>query len=139
MLGLGSFNHFEAQLPMKLESIADEDCFEEYDFELRKLFRQLLDDLSSDNDLAIISAKFHNTIAVALLNMARAARQAKKLNTVALSGGVFCNRFLTGRLVRLLKEDGFSVLSNRNFPVNDGCIAAGQAAIAAAAAKRSVS
>jgi hydrogenase maturation factor HypF (carbamoyltransferase family) len=38
-----------------------------------------------------------------------------------------------------LKEDGFSVLSNRNFPVNDGCIAAGQAAIAAAAAKRSVS
>jgi hydrogenase maturation protein HypF len=139
MLGLGNYNHFEAQLPMKLESIADEGCFEEYDFDLQQLFRQLLNDLSSDNDLAIISAKFHNTIAAGLHNMARTARQAKKLNTVALSGGVFCNRFLTGRLVRLLKEDGFFVLSNRNLPVNDGCIAAGQAVIAAAAARRSVS
>ena len=63
--------------------------------------------------------------------MAKAARQAKGLNTVALSGGVFCNRFLTDRLIQLLKKDGFLVLYNRDFPANDGGISIGQAAIAA--------
>ncbi|MGA2093447.1 MAG: carbamoyltransferase HypF, partial [Sedimentisphaerales bacterium] len=147
MLGLGSFNHFEAQLPMKLESIADENCFEHYGFEfagqsvldLHLMIGQIVTDIRENTDRAVISAKFHNTIVEGLLVMARFARQAKKLSTVVLSGGVFCNRFLTERLVRLLKKDGFSVLSNRNFPVNDGCVSVGQAAIAAAAAKRSVS
>jgi hydrogenase maturation protein HypF len=147
MLGLGNYNHFEAQLPMKLESIADENCFEEYDFEitgksifdLRLMLRQIANDLSDNKDRSIISAKFHNTICVALRATAKLAREMTKLNTVALSGGVFCNRFLTERLIRLLKEDGFTVLSNRNFPANDGCISAGQAAIAAAAARRAVS
>jgi hydrogenase maturation protein HypF len=147
MLGLGSYNHFEAQLPMKLESIADENCFERYSFEfagqsvldLRLMIGQIVTDIREDTDRAVISAKFHNTIVEGLLIMARFARQAKKLSTIALSGGVFCNRFLTERLVRLLKEDGFSVLSNRNFPVNDGCVSVGQAAIAAAVAKRSMS
>ena len=57
--------------------------------------------------------------------------ESSKLNTVALSGGVFCNRYLTNRLVKLLKENSFSVLFNRDVPSNDGGISIGQAAIAA--------
>ena len=53
------------------------------------------------------------------------------LNTVALSGGVFCNRYLANRLINLLKENDFSVLFNRLVPSNDGGISLGQAAIAA--------
>jgi hydrogenase maturation protein HypF len=53
------------------------------------------------------------------------------LEVVALSGGVFCNRFLMDRLIRRLKQEGFTVLWNRSVPSNDGGIALGQAAIAA--------
>jgi hydrogenase maturation protein HypF len=139
MLGLGSYNHFEAQLPMALEAIADPDCDQQYNFELseqkkldlRPMMRQIVTDISQGKDRAVISAKFHNTLAAGLLEMAKAARQTKGLNAVALSGGVFCNRYLTDRLIRLLKEDGFLVLYNRDFPANDGGISIGQAAIAA--------
>ena len=138
MIGLGNYNHFEAQLPIVLEAIADSNCNLQYDFEfarqsildLRPMIRQIVTDINENKDRGIVSAKFHNTLAIALLAMAKQARESAKLNTVALSGGVFCNRFLTERLVRLLKNDGFMVLFNCDFPANDGCISVGQAAIA---------
>jgi hydrogenase maturation protein HypF len=143
MLGLGSYNHFDAQLPMVLEAIITGDIDENYDFELLnsvgellqldlgKMIRQIIDDIRNDRSPTEISAKFHNTIADALLEMARAARKSTKLNIVALSGGVFCNRYLISRLVNLLKRNDFTVLLNRNIPSNDGGISLGQAAIAA--------
>jgi hydrogenase maturation protein HypF len=142
MLGLGSYNHFEAQLPMALEAIVKDGVEEHYDFELigssdeplqlhlDKILRQLIADIRGKTAAGVISAKFHNTVAAGLLEMAKAARNSKKLNTVALSGGVFCNRYLTNRLARLLKQTGFSVLFNRDVPSNDGGISLGQAAIA---------
>jgi hydrogenase maturation protein HypF len=141
MLNLGSYNYFEAQLPMALEAIVEGGVEEHYDFELigsidkpmqlhlDKMLRQLIADIREGAAAGVISAKFHNTIAVALLEMAKAANKSKKLNTVALSGGVFCNRYLTNRLVRLLKQNDFSVLFNRDVPSNDGGISLGQAAI----------
>jgi hydrogenase maturation protein HypF len=95
------------------------------------MIRQIIDDIRNDRPPAVISAKFHNTIAAALLEMAKAARESTKLSTVALSGGVFCNRYLINRLVNLLKQNDFSVLFNRNVPSNDSGISLGQAAIAA--------
>jgi hydrogenase maturation protein HypF len=143
MVGVGTYNHFEAQLPMALEAIIENDVEEHYDFEvtnrtgepvqldLRKMIKQLIVDIRGKLPGSVISAKFHNCLAMALLEMAKEARERKKLNTVALSGGVFCNRYLTNRLVKLLKKNGFSVLFNRDVPSNDGGISIGQAAIAA--------
>ena len=143
MLGLGSYNHFDAQLPMALEAIIAGGVKEHYDFELvnnaekplqldlGKMIRQIIDDIQNDRPSAVISAKFHNTIATALLEMAKTARESTKLSTVAFSGGVFCNRYLINRLTNLLKQNDFSVLLNRNVPSNDGGISLGQAAIAA--------
>jgi len=142
MVGLGSYNHFEAQLPMALEAIIASGVEEHYDFELvkgggkplkidlTKMVKQLISDIQEGEGSGIISAKFHNTIAVALLEMAKKARESKKLETAALSGGVFCNRYLTNRLIKLLKKSDFSVLFNRDVPSNDGGISLGQAAIA---------
>jgi hydrogenase maturation protein HypF len=147
VLGLGSYNHFEAQLPMALEAIIESGIEEHYDFELivssseplqlhlDKMLRQLIADIQQGTAAEVISARFHNTIAYGLLEMAKAARKSKKLNKVALSGGVFCNRYLTSRLVRLLKQNDFSVLFNRDVPSNDGGISLGQAAIAACLVK----
>ena len=143
ILGLGSYNHFDAQLPMALEAVAAGDTEEHYDFDLThaagrpmwldlsKMLKQLINDVKKDQSAGVISAKFHNTLAAALLEMARAAQASTKLNTVALSGGVFCNRYLAHRLINLLKKAGFSVLFNRGVPSNDGSISLGQAAIAA--------
>ena len=143
MLGLGSYNHFDAQLPMALEAIAAADVEDYYElemfsppgepcwFDLSKTVRQLVNDVQNKVDAGIISAKFHNCLVVGLLAMAKAARESTGLNTVALSGGVFCNRYLTNRLVKLLKENDFCVLFNRDIPSNDGGISVGQAAIAA--------
>jgi hydrogenase maturation protein HypF len=142
MLGLGSFNHFDAQLPMALESLADPDVGECYEFDLhraadeplqldlRKAVMGVVGDVRSERTPAVVSAKFHNTLAEALLAMARAARENTRLEFAALSGGVFCNRFLTERLVTRLKQEGFTVLLNRDVPANDGGLALGQAAIA---------
>jgi hydrogenase maturation protein HypF len=143
MLGLGSYNHFEAQLPMALEAIIGSDNEENYDFELKKIagkplqfdlykmMVQIINDIQKDTPDGIISVKFHNTIAATLLQAAKAARESKNLNTVTLSGGVFCNRYLTNRLIKLLKKNDFTVLFHRNVPANDGGISLGQAAIAA--------
>jgi hydrogenase maturation protein HypF len=143
MLGLGGYNHFDAQLPMALESITVGDIEELYDFELintadkplqldlGKMIRRIVADIRNDSPAGVISAKFHNTIAAALTDMAKAARESTRLSTVALSGGVFCNRYLADRLIMLLKKAGFSVLFNRDVPSNDGGISLGQAAVAA--------
>ncbi|MGD0573336.1 MAG: carbamoyltransferase HypF [Sedimentisphaerales bacterium] len=142
MLGLGNYNHFEAQLPITLEAIAAPDCDQQYGFELawesgkpltldpRIIIRQVVADIENSEEKGNISAKFHNTIVSGLLEMTKKAREEKNLNTVAVSGGVFCNRYLAQRLIRLLKRNGFSVLYNRGFPANDGCVSVGQAAIA---------
>ena len=143
LLGLGNFNHFEAQLPMALEAIIEPNVRNYYDFELMetagkpvqldlsKMIKQLIADIQKKIPAGVISAKFHNTIGVALLAMAKQARETTKLNTVALSGGVFCNRYLTSTLSKLLNENSFRVLLNKDNPANDGGVSIGQAVIAA--------
>lgn len=140
LLGLGTYNHFDAQLPMALEAVADSDIQEHYEFELTgakpiqldlsRMLRQLIDDVQKGCAAGIISTKFHNTLAAALLRMAEAARESTKLSIIALTGGAFCNRYLASRLTKRLKEAGFWVLFNRIVPSNDGGISLGQAAVA---------
>ncbi len=142
LLGLGTYNHFDAQLPMVLESLAEpgiDDCYE-FDLQqgvepeqlsLGKTLQGIVADLKGGTSSSVISAKFHNTLAEALLAMAKLARGNTRLEVAALSGGVFCNRFLTDRLIRRLQQEGFTVLWNHSVPSNDGGIALGQAAIAA--------
>ena len=143
MLGLGVYNNFEAQLPMALEAVIEDELEDSYDFRFinrtgeplqldwTDMIRQLITDIQEMKAIGIVSAKFHNCLAAGLLELAKAAREETKLNTVALSGGVFCNRYLTVRCIKLLKKAGFSVLFNRDVPSNDGGISLGQAAIAA--------
>jgi len=141
MVGLGSYNHFDAQLPMALEAIADGGVEEGYGFEFLErpgeparldvgpMIRQIVTDINNSVAPGIVSARFHNGMARALLAMARRAATKTGLTQVALGGGVFCNRYLAGRLINLLKADGFTVLFNRDFPANDGAVSVGQAAI----------
>jgi hydrogenase maturation protein HypF len=143
LLNLGTYNHFDAQLPMALEALASPDTEDYYDFNItpdpdgmlildfQTMLHQIINDLKKNLSPSIIAAKFHNCIANAFLAMAVETAKTTKLKTVALSGGVFCNRYLADRLITLLKKNHFSVLFKSNVPANDGGIALGQAAIAA--------
>ncbi|MFA5292545.1 MAG: carbamoyltransferase HypF [Phycisphaerae bacterium] len=143
LCGLGNYNHFEAQLPMAIEAIADKRIKESYPFALREngvitveigdMLKGIIADRANGADKGVIAAKFHNTIAEFFLALTKKASQKTGINTAAVSGGVFCNRFLLERLIDLLQKAGLRVLFNQSVPANDGCISLGQAAIAARA------
>ena len=141
ILGLGRRNYFDAQLPMALEASIDCGVDREYGYEfvsgpdgiklnLGEMLKELLEDLRQQIPTGIISAKFHNSLASALFGMAQKAKEQTNLNAVAVSGGVFCNRYLANRVIGLLQKAGFEVLFNHKFPSNDGGVSVGQAAIA---------
>ncbi len=88
----------------------------------------ILEDLGRGTGAAAVSARFHNTLAEAILLVARAVGQS----TVALTGGCFQNELLVERTTRQLRADGFEVLLHRQLPPNDGGISPGQIAVAAA-------
>lgn len=94
-------------------------------------FKALLDDLESDVSSAQISLNFHNAIVEAVLTTSQLITQMYGINTVALSGGCFMNRYLMETTITQLAAAGFNVAINREVPCNDGGVSLGQAAIAA--------
>jgi hydrogenase maturation protein HypF len=90
-----------------------------------------LKDVENDIPIPIISAKFHNGIAQMVLDVCISLREKSGLNTVALSGGVWQNRFILRRTMGALRAEGFEILIHRQVPANDGGLALGQTAITA--------
>ncbi|MBE0537606.1 MAG: carbamoyltransferase HypF [Phycisphaerae bacterium] len=143
LAGMGRCNRFEAELPMRFESAADCAVTAAYStavetdsdgtsvLDIRKMICELVADVRGAAPAGVISVKFHNGLAEGLAGLAIAAREKCDLCTVALSGGVFCNRYLANRVISMLKTSGFRVLYKHTMPANDGGIALGQAAIAA--------
>jgi hydrogenase maturation protein HypF len=84
----------------------------------------------------VIAARFHNSLVRLLAEACVLLRERTGLNLVVLSGGTFQNGLLFTRLQRTLEEIGFEVLTHKLTPPNDGCIALGQVAVAAARIKR---
>lgn len=98
----------------------------------RPLFEALLEGIRTGVPAGKLALDFHVTIASASARIAREICAREGLDTVALSGGVFMNRLLLQLLTHELKDAGLAVLAPHAVPVNDGCIAYGQAAIARA-------
>ena len=77
-----------------------------------------------------LALDFHVAVARSSARIASDICVHEGIDTVALSGGVFMNRLLLQLLARELKSAGLTVLVPHTVPVNDGCIAYGQAAVA---------
>lgn len=129
------------ELEMALEGGAEAG---EYPFELRPqqelllvdpvpMIRALVADLQQGAAPGLISARFHNGLARTIGEVCNLLRRQQGLNQVALSGGVFQNRYLTERSLDILQTLDFSVLTHSLVPPNDGGLALGQAVIAGAA------
>ena len=96
------------------------------------LFEALLSGIEAGAPADKLALGFHIVIARASAQVASEICAREGIDTVALSGGVFMNRLLLQLLVRELKGAGLAVLVPHTAPVNDGCIAYGQAAVARA-------
>lgn len=111
------------------ESSRPDDC---HVLNSRPLFEALLEGIRTGVPAGKLALDFHVTIARASARIAREICARESIDTVALSGGVFMNRLLLQLLTHELKDAGLAVLVPHSVPVNDGCIAYGQAAIARA-------
>ncbi|MEE0270402.1 MAG: carbamoyltransferase HypF [Collinsella sp.] len=111
------------------ESSRPDDC---HVLNSRPLFEALLEGIRTGVPAGKLALDFHVTIARASARIASEICVREGIDTVVLSGGVFMNRLLLQFLTRELKSAGLTVLVPHTAPVNDGCIAYGQAAVASA-------
>ena len=98
----------------------------------KTLFEALLGGIEAGAPADRLALDFHVAVARASARIASDICVHEGIDTVALSGGVFMNRLLLQLLTRELKSMGLTVLIPQTVPVNDGCIAYGQAAVASA-------
>lgn len=139
ILGLRHEVTFEAQAAIDLEMIACEgieDCYpfdvisgNPWQLDLRPAIREIVDHVLHGVQPAVISARFHNTIATLIADVCVRLRKEELLNRVCLSGGTFQNMYLLSRSLTCLRRAGFEIFLHSQVPCNDGGVSLGQAAI----------
>jgi len=134
IIGIRQFTRYEGQAAMELEfAIGKNRCDDSYPFEIKQnndiniidweqTIRYIINDVNKPISTGLISAKFHNTMAEIMVEMAHKAG----IERVALSGGCFQNKYLTERAITRLNDAGFRPYTHQRIPPNDGGIALGQ-------------
>ncbi|WP_445666898.1 Kae1-like domain-containing protein, partial [Ideonella dechloratans] len=106
--------------------------------DLRGLWSALADRrIDTPNAQAEAAARFHASLAAALVAWVAHHARAQQLETVALSGGCWINRPLRQTVVPALQARGLTVLEATQAPCGDGGLSLGQAAVALATLNRS--
>jgi hydrogenase maturation protein HypF len=139
---------FEGEPAMRLESTCAESAYAESTFsqppagmncvlderegilclDWRGLVREIVEGMRIGRSASALSQAFHQAIA----DMVESVVERFAGYKVVLSGGCFQNRILTEMIVGQLKLKSRDVLTHGQIPPNDGGLAAGQIAIAAA-------
>jgi hydrogenase maturation protein HypF len=143
LCGVRASVNYEGQAAIELEAAADRDEPGAYplalsrtasglELDARDTVLAVVDDLERGAPVPAVSARFHNGVAAAtaraIVHLARTA----DVGTAVLSGGVFQNRRLLESTASRVIRAGLRVLTPERLPPNDGGIAYGQAAVAAA-------
>jgi hydrogenase maturation protein HypF len=97
---------------------------------LGDLLQGVTEDLLRGVPEALISARFHHTVAHIIGKICGELSREHRIRKVALSGGVFQNRTLLSLAKERLRKEGLDVLTHKYVPCNDGCISLGQAVVA---------
>ena len=138
LAGIRQEVNYEGQAAIEFEALVDPEETGAYPFLIEEekisttpLWQAMLTDIYANTPQSIISARFHSGIAALSHRLCVALQNTTNCNTVALSGGVWQNKYLLTKTVALLRKDGFTVLLHKQVPTNDGGLALGQLMIAA--------
>lgn len=145
LCGIRQVINYEGQAAIEFEALADPNEIGEYGFTLEpdhnsssetsqidaaSLLKGVIADLNNGVTQAIISARFHNTLARMVYVVSDQIRKDKGVDQVVLSGGVWQNLTLLHRTYNLLTSENFKVYVHHQVPTNDGGLALGQAVVA---------
>lgn len=126
-------NEYEGETAVLFENIICLECNERYNFyvedkeiKIDKVLHSLINDVIHGVDKGMISARFHNGFVYILNEISMQMRNKYNISTVVLSGGVMQNITLLNKLTKVLEKNGFTVLTHKKVPANDGGIALGQ-------------
>lgn len=131
LVGVSQHATYEAQPAMELERVATAwsrahpRAVDPGDAaSLPEVVRRLL-----DNRLAVGERawRFHVDLAAVVAQAVATEAERVGTRTVGVTGGVAMNRLISGWLVRGLADRGFTVLTHRTVPPNDGGLSLGQA------------
>jgi hydrogenase maturation protein HypF len=138
LLGVRQAITYEAQAAIELEALSDPGTMGYYPWqligehiEIKPMLISILDDLRQGCKPSIIAGKFHNTIARITLEIALGLQENRGIDRFILSGGVWQNQLLLERTLVLFQKHDLQPLVHRQTPPNDGCVAFGQAMVAA--------
>jgi len=137
LLGIARFASHEAEGPIKLEGMCKDDIEAAYRFDITKsdgqyiidtkpIFLDIHKDLKKNKDKAVIATKFHNSMVDIIVKTVKRLSKDAGCKDVALSGGVFQNRFLKEKVKKRLLSSKFNCFINNKTPVNDYNISLGQ-------------
>ncbi|MCK9423060.1 MAG: carbamoyltransferase HypF [Bacteroidales bacterium] len=137
IMNLCLWSTFQAEAPMRLESLICSSCEDLYSYKIDKtiivdeMIREIVLDILNSTGIPLIATKFHNTIISIIFESVIRISKKEKIRKVVLSGGVFQNKYVVEKTTILLKKSGLLVFSHQQVPANDGGIALGQMIVAA--------
>jgi hydrogenase maturation protein HypF len=136
---ISNFCSYEGQTAAHLESFVKKNSRGFYPFDLihkenniseiqfSKTIESLVQDLKNKISLEQISGKIHETICRIILKQSLFFCKKFAVKQIALSGGVFQNKYILSKTIKLLEKENFKVFYNKLVPINDGGISLGQA------------
>jgi hydrogenase maturation protein HypF len=140
VLGICSENTYDAECPMKLESIAKKtDLYipPSYTRKNGHLYLDTTESLSKILDLKKAGVKISELayavqwhIGESLAEIACNVSNNFDIKHIGFSGGVALNRIITKAVTSYVSNSGLQPLIHRKIPPGDGCVSVGQAAVA---------
>jgi hydrogenase maturation protein HypF len=137
--GVCLYSTYQAEAPMRLESIIIPGIVSYYDFEItgnqlsfRKTIAGILYDLKNGKSAGEISTVFHNTVVRSITETVKLINQKSGIRKIVLSGGTFQNKYLAENIKNELSDEKYFVYFHNQVPCNDGGLALGQVAVTAA-------
>ena len=129
LIGLRHEVNYEAQAAIELENILNPDQEKAYHFEIEgnqvkiaSVLEGIILDLQIKVSISDIAAKFHNSVRLLVLESCNRISLETGCKTIALSGGVWQNKFLVSHAIKDLEELNYKVLVHHRVPANDGGI-----------------
>ncbi|MCL4490529.1 MAG: carbamoyltransferase HypF [Nitrospirae bacterium] len=140
LTGICDKNTFEGEAAIALESIIPRSSCPEvfpvrisdgepFIVDFSPMILAMLESMENQVDKGLIAARFHNTLAEVITEVAGRISRKYGIKRIVLSGGVFQNMYLLENSLHRLLSSGFEVHTNENVPCNDAGVSLGQAYI----------